>query len=218
VRVWDATSGAQLACLQGHTAWVASVAWSPDGRRLATGAGDQTVRVWDATSGAQLACLQGHTGTVASVAWSPDGRRLASGAKDRTVRVWDATSGAQLACLQGHTSNVESMAWSPDGRRLASGADDRTVRVWDAEGGECLEVIPGRSDVAVIAAGPPSFPWRALSQGDETAIERASGAEPVAWFPAYLNRNTTHPSGRIWAGSVDKHLYIIQLEGEPKAE
>lgn len=99
VRVWDATSGAELHCLKGHTDRVDSVSVSADGRRIVSGSGseDNTVRVWDAASGAELLCLSGHT---LGVSLTADGRRIVSGSWfDRTVRVWDATSGAELLCL-----------------------------------------------------------------------------------------------------------------------
>ena len=107
-----------------------SVAWSPDGARLASADDDHTVRVWDAASGALLRTLAGHTNLVSSVAWSPDGTRLASASDDGTVRVWDTASGALLRTLTGHTNWVQSVAWSPDGARLASAGGARTVRVW----------------------------------------------------------------------------------------
>src|SRR5207248_945407 len=111
VRVWDATSGQQRACLHGHTDGVRSVAFSPDGRLIVGGSGDKTVRVWDATSGQQRDCLHGHTDWVRSVAFSPDGRLIVSGSHDKTVRVWDATSGV---CLEVHPQDEYQGPTAPD--------------------------------------------------------------------------------------------------------
>jgi eukaryotic-like serine/threonine-protein kinase len=77
------------------------VAWSPDGKRLATGSRDGTAKVWDAASGQELLTLKGHSNFVISIAWSPDGKRLATGSWDNTAKVWDAVSGRELLTLEG---------------------------------------------------------------------------------------------------------------------
>jgi len=143
VRLWDAGSGQELACLRGHEWGVSSVSFSPDGLRLASASWDKTMRLWDAGSGQELACLRGHEGFVKNVSFSPDGCLLASASDDKTVRVWDAGSGQELACLRGHEDRVESVSFSRDGRRLASASHDKTVRVWDAGSGQELACLRG---------------------------------------------------------------------------
>jgi len=107
------------------------VAFSPDGKRLASVSSDQTVKVWDAATGQELFTLKGHTGTVHTVAFSPDGTRLASASDDKTVKVWDARTGQEVLTLKGHTTPIWSVAFSPDGQRLASASVD-AVKVWNA--------------------------------------------------------------------------------------
>ena len=149
VKVWDAQTGQEVLSLRGHVGGLRSVAFSPDGRRLASTGLDQTVKLWDAATGQEVLTLRGHIDNVFCVAFSPDGRQLASGGLDRTVRIWDATPvepepGPEYRTLRGHTGAVTDVAFHPtDGRSLASAGTDGTVRVWDFLSGKELCTLPG---------------------------------------------------------------------------
>ena len=99
--MWEAASGRELLTLTGHSDWIISVAFSPDGQRIVTASEDQTAKVWDAASGTNLLTLRGHTSEIMSVAFSPDGQRIVTGSSDKTAKVWDAASGKELHQAHG---------------------------------------------------------------------------------------------------------------------
>ncbi len=107
--------------LHSHDDQVRSVAFSPDGRWLASGSADQTVGLWDLSTKQIRHILQGHRGEVMAVAFSPDGKRLASGSEDATVKIWDPERGEELATLPGSDGAINCLAFSPDGLTLATG-------------------------------------------------------------------------------------------------
>ena len=154
----------------GHKCWlspsVSSVAFSPDGRLLASCGDDDVVRLWDPATGAERRTLTGHTGRVNGVAFSPDGLLLAS-CDDETVRLWDPATGAERRTLTGHTGRVNGVAFSPDGLLLAS-CDDETVRLWDPATGEHQRTLSGHSGAAKSVAFSPDGRLLASCSDDKT--------------------------------------------------
>lgn len=162
-----------IAGYHGHTSTVFTVAWSPDGMRIASGGNDNTVQVWDAKSGQHLLTHPGHTAPVRGVAWSLDGTHIASASRDGTVQVWDAAS--------GQAAPIWDVAWSPSGVCLASATGNtgeehprETVQVWNAMTGHLLMSYPIPSSTA-YADGTLSVAWspdgmRLASGGADTMV------------------------------------------------
>ncbi|WP_143447137.1 nSTAND1 domain-containing NTPase [Kibdelosporangium aridum] len=190
VKVWNLATTAPPAVLSGHENTVWNVAYSPDGRLLASASADQTVRIWPTTGSEPPLVLRADDGTVETVAFSPDGRRIASGhSGSDTIRVWNTTKGdgEDPMLLHGHHGPVWSVAFSPDGRRLLSGSGDGTLRLWD-----------------------PTYP------GNPQVLDGHSGA---AWSVAVSADGNTIASGgadhtvRVWRGKMRQDPLVLTGHG-----
>jgi WD40 repeat protein/serine/threonine protein kinase len=147
-------AGAALmgAALQGHTAGVTSVAFSPDGKIIVSGSKDRTINLWDAASGKLIRTLQGG-GAVTSVAVSPDGKLLASTGQDGLVRLWDMDSGKETHRLLPKRGAKLCAVFSPDGRVLASAGERGTIELWDVASRRVVRQLDQRGEVGVFPQG-----------------------------------------------------------------
>jgi WD40 repeat protein len=168
-QVWDARTGAQLFELKGHSNIVYSVAFSPDGTRIATGSNDHSAKVWDAQTGKPLLDLKGHAGHIKSLAFSPDGMRLVTGSWDQTAKVWDAHTGAHLLDLKGHDGDIYSVAFSPDGARVLTGAGDYTATTWDSLTGTPVLELKSHTSFIYRVAFSPDGTRLITASADQTA-------------------------------------------------
>jgi WD40 repeat protein/serine/threonine protein kinase len=190
-----------------------AVAFSPDGRLLASAAADRTVRVWDLAAGRTVLTLRGHQDSVACVAFSPDGKRLATASQDKTVKLWDAGSGRALRTLKGHLWQVWGIAFSPDGRRLASAAGDRTVRIWDLATGRTLLTLKGHQYPVTCVAFSPDGKRLASGSSDQTVRlwDAATGREThtLRGHAFAVARVAFSPDGtRLASGSWDNTVRL----------
>lgn len=195
----------------GHPLSVNSVAYSPDGKNIASGSDDSTVKIWDAVNGELLKTLIGHKGGVCTVTYSPDGKYIASGSRDNTIKIWNVQSGklhrhissvvGTFVLVQGKpvpdfSNAVKSVAFSPDGSRVVAASGDRSIRIWDTD--TCAEIrtlinpdystgeisVAYRQDGKQIISGLGNlvYIWDAET-GESSHVFRHLNATSVAYSP-----------------------------------
>ncbi|MCG5058491.1 MAG: serine/threonine protein kinase [Limnoraphis sp. WC205] len=202
-----------IATLKGHSHNVLSIAFSSDGRTLASGSRDNTIKLWDVQTRREIATLTGHSSYVNSVAISPDGRTLASGSRDNTIKLWDVQTRREIATLTGHSSYVNSVAISPDGRTLASGSRDNTIKLWDMQTQREIATLTGHSNSVYSVAFSPDGRTLASGSWDNTIklwdvqtrreIATLTGHSNWVWSVAFS------PDGRTLAtGSGDNTIKL----------
>jgi WD40 repeat protein len=169
VKLWDAQNMQLVRTFTGHSDIVWCVAFSPDGKRLASGGAD--LKVWEVATGRELYDFDKHKRMVSSVAFHPNGRWLASGSYDGTVRLWDVAGGRSLGLLHQFGQVVNNLAFRPDGRWLASAGQDQQIHLWDLSQG--LPALPAPPDRTLT--GHSATVWSVGWSADR--LHLASGSE-----------------------------------------
>lgn len=205
-----------------HPGGIHTLAWSPDGRYLASISSDEQAtyrHIWEVASGKQLHVYE-QPGHVRTIQWSPDGQRIATAGWGQTVQIWNPFSGEQLLAYSGHAGPTEALAWSPDGMRIVSGGDNG-LHVWDAASGALITIYYGHFGWVRAAAWSPDGEY-IISGGGDLTIQ--------VWHARTRERLFTHrqpqeqitavqwsPDGKhivfaTWDGSVQERE-IVQEQG-----
>ncbi|GAX37841.1 NB-ARC domain-containing protein [Nodularia sp. NIES-3585] len=192
---------------------ILSLAFSDNGRLLATGDVNGEIHLWEIDSGqAVLRCI-GHAGWVHSISFSPDGKMLCSASSDHTVKLWDVFDGSCLKTLTGHHQRVRSAAFSPDGRMIASGSSDATIRLWDTNSGKCLKVLSGHDSFIWSVAFSPDGKMIASGSEDQSIklwnVKTGECSQTLSGHHSWVRAIAFSPDGKLLAsGSGDRTLKI----------
>jgi WD40 repeat protein/transcriptional regulator with XRE-family HTH domain len=215
VKLWDATTGQELLTLTGHTDWLSGLAFSPDGKRLASTSLDGTVRVWSLTPGQEMVAVTAPpAGYGNRVVYSPNGQEFATNGGDGTATLWNAKTGEPRLTLTGHDAEVMNMAFSPDGERFATGSLDTTAIIWETATGKKLLTLSGHeegvrdvtfsSDGSLIATGgfdATARIWDSTTGLELLKITGHEGIVPgVAFSPdgTQLATASTDGTAKVW--------------------
>jgi len=221
MKLWDVLAGEELRTFSGHTDIVNSLAFSSDGKMLASGSDDKTVKFWEAATG-ELRTLREVGRPVYSVAFSPRGNILALARAGGKVMLGVGAPGGELRPLLGHVGPVLSLAFSPDGKTLASAGADQTIKLREVATGRELFTLAGHADYVLVVAFSPD--GRTLASGSRDGTLRlwdvATGAEvvtigPLRRWPAASFKDVSGvvfgPHGRKLACAVGSEILIYDL-------
>jgi WD40 repeat protein len=208
-KVYDlAKDGGELLTLEGHTALVMTVSFSPDGKWLATTSQDKSVKLWDAETGQELHTFTGHTHFTGRVVFNPDGTRLATGSFDRTVKVWDLETRKELFTLAGHGATVWAIGFSHDGKLIATGDNNRVLHLWNALTGEELLTLPISFPVFQVSFTPDSTGLVVPNVNGVTQVYLPQIEDLLALAKSRVTRALTNEE-------CAKYLHVTQCPTEP---
>ena len=222
VRLWSASTGQPRATFTAPE-WVSTIAYSLDGRTIASGSGawnhtsrDHAVHLWDTTTGRLKADLTGHTSWVNSVRYSPDGTTLASASDDGTIRLWDASTGQHKTTLTGGTSaGMTTVVYSPDGSTIAAGSEDRAVRLWDTTTNTLKTILPHDSVVTSIMYAADGSTLAGISGSGAVRLWNTATGQMIVTLTGhkYIGRSVAFsPDGLTLAsGSYDGTILLWDL-------
>jgi WD40 repeat protein/DNA-binding XRE family transcriptional regulator len=229
VRVWREEGKLLYLAWQAHTDTVRALAFSPDGRALATGSWDGSLKLWDTGSGTLLWATW-FTDNVECLAFAPDGGILASSGDDATVQIWDSRRGEHIQTLTGPTGPVFALAWSPDGNLLAGGSFDTTIQLWEisqARPETSVRRLSGHTNFVLALAFAPNGTLLASGSWDGTVrlwdVESLSLHQTLSGHTDRVRAVAWSLDGRllascgfdqtIWLWDVEKSSYRMGLQG-----
>ncbi|PZV12247.1 MAG: hypothetical protein DCF20_17855 [Pseudanabaena sp.] len=202
-------------CLEGHSNWVRSVAFSHDGKIIISSSGDKTIKLWN-LQGKELRTLKGHTSDVLSVAFSPNDKVIVSGSFDNTLKLWNL-EGKELYTLKGHSKEVRSVAFSPDGKLIASGSADKTIKLWNLEGKE-LSICEGHHAGVRSLSFSPDGKMIASGSLDRTIKLWDLEGKELLTFKSHMGAVLSvafAPNGKYIISASDDHtIRLLDLEGQ----
>lgn len=181
--IYDVNTGKELNLLTGHTGFLKSVDFSPDGKTLASGSDDTSIRLWDVATGECKLVLNEHKDEVYSVKFSPDGQTLASGSRDELIRYWDVDTSKLLLTVAGHVDAVTNVVYAPNGELFAScGREDCNVSLRNAQTGEFLQMLTGHTDGIIHIAFSPDSQLLASGSPDKTIVWDIQTSEQIGTY------------------------------------
>ena len=223
IKLWEFPSGRLVKKISGHKDPVYCLAFSPDGRYLASGSGpilasmdgDRTIKIWNSSTGQLVRSIEGHRDLVTSIAFSPEGRYLASASRDATIKLWEFPNVRLIRTLTGHEMGVFSIAFSPDGQLLASASADDTIRIWNVSNGSHVGTFIGHERSINCVIFSPNGHYLASASCDGTVrlwdVRARSLLKTltISTYPYCVNSVSFSPGGRVLASSGDAPGWCI---------
>ena len=212
--------------LGGHSKYVTTVTWSPDGTHILTGSGDGTARIWDTTTGDNTLTLTINS-VINAIAWSPDGRHILTGG-DGTAHIWNATTGDNTLTLT-HTLIpahwVTAVAWSPDGHHILTASTDRTAHIWNATTGDNTLTLTHTNSVTAVAWSPDgryiltgtrggtAHIWDSRTGDNTLTLTTNSIIEAIAWSDdgRYILTGTHDSMAHVWDATTGDNTLTLTL-------